>query len=398
MPVWLGRVTVISYDVRAFNVEAPEFMNACRLGVPWRPSTRRALGLSPSIEMARTESVGRRCSRTVTSGGDETATELAPGRVAVMAQVSRAVSARRGVDGTVRRYLAAGNVTGSTRLSRCAALVHALALILVPTLTPDVSLTGMRLTVVGCSGSYPGPDSAASCYLLEADQVGADGANRRWRILLDLGNGSLGQLHNYVDPLTIDAVLLTHLHADHCLDMCGYYVMRKYHPTGPQPRIPVWGPVDTPNRLARAYDLTPEPGMSEEFDFRSHAGEVVVGPFVIEAHPVVHPVDAFALRITVAGRVLVYSGDTGPCQALDDAARDADLLLAEASFCEGVENPPEIHLTGADCGRTAATAQVGRLVLTHIPPWHDKEQALREARSVWDGQVDLASAGATYQV
>ena len=155
---------------------------------------------------------------------------------------------------------------------------------------------------------------------------------------------------------------------------------------------------DTPNRLARAYDLTPEPGMSEEFDFRSHAGEVVVGPFVIEAHPVVHPVDAFALRITVAGRVLVYSGDTGPCQALDDAARDADLLLAEASFCEGVENPPEIHLTGADCGRTAATAQVGRLVLTHIPPWHDKEQALREARSVWDGQVDLASAGATYQV
>ena len=86
---------------------------------------------------------------------------------------------------------------------------------------------------------------------------------------LDLGNGALGQLHRYVDPLTIDAVFLSHLHADHCLDLCGYYVMRKYHPTGAQPRIPVWGPPDTPGRMARAYDLPLDPGMTEEFDFRA---------------------------------------------------------------------------------------------------------------------------------
>ena len=126
-----------------------------------------------------------------------------------------------------------------------------------------------RLTVVGCSGSYPGPDSPASCYLLEAEHDG-----RTFRILLDLGNGALGQLHRYVDPLTIDAVFLSHLHADHCLDMCGYYVMRKYHPTGPQPRIPVWGPADTPGRLARAYDLPIDPGMTEEFDFFAHEDPV----------------------------------------------------------------------------------------------------------------------------
>ena len=115
----------------------------------------------------------------------------------------------------------------------------------------------MRLTVVGCSGSYPGPDSCASCYLLEAEWEG-----RTWRVLLELGNGALGQLQRYADPLTIDAVLFSHLHADHCLDLCGYYVMRKYHPTGAQPRIPVWGPGDTPGRLARAYDLPLEPGMA----------------------------------------------------------------------------------------------------------------------------------------
>ena len=83
----------------------------------------------------------------------------------------------------------------------------------------------MKLTVVGCSGSYPGPDSPASCYLLESEHEG-----RTWRILLDLGSGALGALHRYVDPLAVDGVFLSHLHADHCLDLAGYYVLRRFHP------------------------------------------------------------------------------------------------------------------------------------------------------------------------
>lgn len=255
----------------------------------------------------------------------------------------------------------------------------------------------MRLTVVGCSGSYPGPDSPASCYLLEAGHAG-----RTWRILLDLGNGALGALHRHADPLAIDAVFISHLHADHCLDLTGYYVMRKYHPTGPQPRLDVWGPDGTAERMARAYDLPLEPGMGEEFAFHHfgahHDEPVQVGPFVVEPRQVVHPVDAYALRVTAGGRTLVYSGDTGPCDALDEAAVGADLLLAEASFREADDNPPDLHLTGADCGRTAARADVGRLVLTHVPPWHDRADSLAEARSVWDGPVELAASGASYDV
>ena len=256
----------------------------------------------------------------------------------------------------------------------------------------------MRLTVVGCSGSYPGPESANSCYLLESETVSDLGETRVWRILLDLGSGALGQLHRYVDPLSIDAVFLSHLHADHCLDLCGYYVMRKYHPTGPQPRIPVWGPSGTAERMARAYDLPEDPGMTKEFDFKEYDGPVTVGPFTIEATPVTHPVPAFALRVTVGDRVLVYSGDTGPCQALDDAAQGADLFLAEASFQTGDDFPADLHLTGADCGRTAAAAGVGRLVLTHIPPWHEAQRALEEARNVWAGPIEVAVAGAAYDV
>ena len=256
----------------------------------------------------------------------------------------------------------------------------------------------MRLTIVGCSGSYPGPESAASCYLLEAEHE-----DRTWRILLDLGNGALGQLHRYVDPLSVDAVFLSHLHADHCLDLCGFYVMRKYHPTGPQPRIPVWGPPGTAERMARAYDLPSDPGMTEEFAFhdytdRGSGAPVDLGPFRIAAHPVVHPVHAYALEVTCGDRRLVYTGDTGPCAALDEAASGADLLLAEASFQTGDDNPPDLHLTGADCGRTATAAGVGRLVLTHIPPWHDAAVAETEARGEWSGRLDVARAGATYEV
>jgi ribonuclease BN (tRNA processing enzyme) len=258
----------------------------------------------------------------------------------------------------------------------------------------------MRLTVVGCSGSYPGPDSPASCYLLEAEHDDGGGAARTWRILLDLGSGALGALHRYADPLAIDAVFLSHLHADHCLDLCGYYVMRKYHPTGQQPRIPVWGPSGTAARMARAYDLPVDPGMTEEFDFIDHGAPVELGPLRVEAIEVVHPVPAYALKVTAGGRTIVYSGDTGPCPALDDAATDADLLLAEASFRTAAAgaNPPDLHMTGADCGRTATKAGVGRLVLTHIPPWHDPAVAEEEARAEWSGPLDLARAGAMYEL
>jgi len=252
----------------------------------------------------------------------------------------------------------------------------------------------VRLTIVGCSGSYPGPDSPASCYLLEAD--GEDG--RTWRILLDLGNGALGQLQRYADPLAIDAVLISHHHADHCLDMCGYYVMRKYHPTAPQPRIPVWGPEGTGDRVARAYELPLDPGMHDEFDFRTYDGPFTLGPFSIEPLAVDHPIEAYGLRVTAGGSTIGYSGDTAPCEGLDRIAADVGLLLCEASFRDGDDNPPGIHLTGVDAGSVAHRARADRLVLTHVPPWFDKQAMVEEARTAYDGPVELAACGAVYDV
>ncbi|MGI8522494.1 MAG: MBL fold metallo-hydrolase [Nocardioides sp.] len=252
----------------------------------------------------------------------------------------------------------------------------------------------MRLTVVGCSGSYPGPDSPASCYLVEADA--ADG--RTWRILLDLGNGALGTLHQYADPLAIDAVFLSHLHPDHCLDLCGYYVLRKHHPDGARPRMPVWGPDGTAERMARAYDLDPVPGMSEQFDFRAYDEPVELGPFGVEAIRVDHPVPAYGLRVTAHGRTLAYTGDTGPCDALQTLATGADLLLAEASFHHGRHNPPALHLTGREAGETATRAGVRRLVITHVPPWYSRDDMGAEAVAAFDGEVTLATSGRVLRV
>jgi ribonuclease BN (tRNA processing enzyme) len=255
----------------------------------------------------------------------------------------------------------------------------------------------VRLTIVGCSGSYPGPDSPASCYLLEAD-VGDGDDKRTWRILLDLGNGALGQLHRYVDPLAVDAVLISHHHADHCLDMCGYYVLRKYHPQGPPPRIPVWGPSGTGERVARAYELPVDPGMTEEFDFHTYDGPFSVGPFSVVPIRVDHPDEAYGLRISAGGATLGYSGDTAPCEGLDRIAADVRLLLCEASFRDVDDNPPGIHLTGVDAGSVAARACASRLVLTHVPPWFDRQAMLAEARTAYSGRVDLAESGAVYEI
>ena len=110
----------------------------------------------------------------------------------------------------------------------------------------------MRLTVVGCSGSFPGPDSAASCYLLEADG---------FRLVVDMGNGSLGALQRFAPLFGIDAVLLSHLHADHCVDLYSYSVARAYAPAGPQPPIPVYGPAGTSMRIGLVHGPDGDPGL-----------------------------------------------------------------------------------------------------------------------------------------
>jgi ribonuclease BN (tRNA processing enzyme) len=251
----------------------------------------------------------------------------------------------------------------------------------------------MRLTIVGCSGSYAGPDSAASCYLVEQEHEG-----RIWRILFDLGSGAFGQLQRYVDPGDIDALFISHLHADHFYDISGYFVVRTWHPSGKMSPLPTWGPKGMAKQIAAGYGLLVHPGMKDAFDVKKYDDEPIeVGPFTIATAKLKHPIRAYGFRVEAGDSTLVYSGDTGPCDELVDLSRGADIFLCEAAFrSDKVDNPPDLHLTGAEAGDAAKAADVGRLVLTHIPPWHDKQIAYDEAAGVFDGPIDIAAPGMVY--
>jgi ribonuclease BN (tRNA processing enzyme) len=249
----------------------------------------------------------------------------------------------------------------------------------------------VHLTVIGCSGSFPGPASPASCYLLEADG---------FRLLIDLGSGAIGELQRHTGLYSIDAICLSHLHADHCLDLCPYWVARTYDPAGPHPPIPVYGPAGTAGRMAQAYGLPDPPGMDGAFTFHELApGTREIGPFQVTTARMNHPVETFGFRVAGQGVSVAYSADTGETPALLQLAREADLLLCEASFLSAPELPKDLHLTGRQAAEQAARAAVGRLVLTHLVPWNDPAATLAEATAgPYRGPISLAAPGDRYHL
>jgi len=246
----------------------------------------------------------------------------------------------------------------------------------------------MKLTVLGCAGSFPGPESACSSYLVEAEG---------FRLLLDFGTGSLSGLQRYATITSVDAIVLSHLHADHILDACSYVVVRRYAPDGPYPRLPLYGPAGTAARLAAAYGEGP---LDDVYDFRElRPGTLSVGPFTLTVDRVNHPVETYGMRVEHGGRVLAYSADTAPCEALLRLAHGADLFLCEASYPDGAQNPPDLHLTGREAGEAATKAGVGRLVLTHlVAAWCSESNVIESASAAFTGPLEVARTGARYEL
>jgi len=248
----------------------------------------------------------------------------------------------------------------------------------------------VRLTVLGCSGTFPGPESACSGYLLEHDG---------YRLVVDLGAGVLGQLQKHIGLLEVDAVYVSHLHADHCIDLVAYSYARRYHPDGVPPPLPVYGPAGTKQRILASYEEPPSHGLEDVYDFREVApGTHQLGPFTVTAAQVNHPVECHGLRIEAGGRSLAYSGDTGESDALVGLADGVDAFLCEASWVSSDDNPPDIHLSGRQAGEHAAKAGVARLLLTHVVPWVDPQVILAEATEAFGGPTELVTCGTSYDV
>ncbi|MBV9485385.1 MAG: MBL fold metallo-hydrolase [Frankiaceae bacterium] len=249
----------------------------------------------------------------------------------------------------------------------------------------------MKLTIIGSAGTFPGPASGCSSYLLEQDG---------FRLLLDVGNGSTGALQEACGLLGPDAVVVSHLHGDHYLDLITYTYARRYHPDGTPPLLPVYGPSQIQQAMIGAYGKGIDSLLSEVYDFHAidRNQTVPIGPFEVDLRRVNHPVETYAMRISADGRALTYSADTGVCDTLVELARDVDLFLCEASYLDGDPNPPNIHLTGREAAEHATKAAAQRLLLTHLVPWGDEARTVAEAKSAYDGEIAVARSLDVHEV
>jgi ribonuclease BN (tRNA processing enzyme) len=248
----------------------------------------------------------------------------------------------------------------------------------------------MRLTVLGCAGSFPGPESACSAYLVEAQGFG---------LLIDFGSGALSALQRYAGLDAVDAIILTHLHADHMLDACPFVVVRRYAPDGPKSPVPVYAPLGAAERISAAYSANNEPVDDVYTFYALQPGTFPIGPFTVTVDRVNHPVETYGVRVEQGGRVIAYSADTAPCDALVRLAAGADLFLCEASYLDGGQNPPDLHLTGSEAGEAATKADAGRLLLTHlVPAWGSEAATVEAACAAFAGPVEVIRPGSRYDL
>ncbi len=245
---------------------------------------------------------------------------------------------------------------------------------------------GFKVTVLGSSGGYPGAGRACSGYLFQ---------NAEGNLVVDLGSGALANLLEHVRPDGLGGLALTHMHYDHYVDIYGLCTARRFWEKEVDPL-----PLLAPPHASEVITSPLQAGSREEFmrslDLRGVRPGVPQGiaGFDIVALPAAHgAIDSLIYRISRDGKVVCYSGDTDLCAALVEQARGADLFICEATFTSQVRNRMQGHLFAAEAGEAAAEAGVGTLLLTHLWPTLSGDRALEDARSSFDGKVELAAEG-----
>jgi ribonuclease BN (tRNA processing enzyme) len=239
------------------------------------------------------------------------------------------------------------------------------------------------LTVLGSCAAWPEANRAATGFLVR---------HEGFAVALDLGPGTLGNLQRHLPHERLDAVIVTHKHLDHCLDLSPLTVARVFH-RDPVSRLPLYAPPGVFERIAsledeegveemrtRIFDVRPvEPGRSFE-----------IGPFGVSTRLLPHMVPNAGLRLEAGGRVLAYTGDTGPSEEILGLADAADLFVAEASWLEPDRKLGPVHLTAGQAGEHAAGAGAASLMLAHFWPGLDRDASREQASGAFDGDLLVA--------
>jgi len=245
---------------------------------------------------------------------------------------------------------------------------------------------GLTVTVLGCSGSYPGRDGACSGYLVRSANT---------TIWMDCGSGTMANLQRHTDLDAVDAVVVTHEHPDHWTDLESFHVWAKY---GPGTRgIPVYSPKSF-------RTLTPRKNLAPTFDWRvvADGDGVDIGDVAASFSRTDHGPETLAVRLDAAGegghaRSLGYSADSGPGWSLEALGPGLDLALCEATFLRDREGSVK-HLSGRQAGSSAKAAAVGRLMVTHVWPTIPPERVAEEAAEAFGREVEIARMNGVTEV
>ncbi|WP_330350165.1 MBL fold metallo-hydrolase [Streptomyces sp. NBC_00582] len=245
----------------------------------------------------------------------------------------------------------------------------------------------LSLTILGTASPHPRPGRPCSGYLLRG------GSAEVW---VDAGPGTFAELQRHTDPERLTAIWISHLHADHSADLLSAAYAFAYGGMTPPVPILVYAPMDCARRLAGFFGRPDIRFLSEVFDFRPlYDGHTVRHWNVrLTSRAVAHDTEAYALRAESQGSVFVYSGDSGPCDALTETASGADLFLCEADL-DRHGGSEQAHLTPEDAGDTARKAGVRELYVTHVGPALTREEATARAAVTFGGPTRTAREGET---
>ena len=249
----------------------------------------------------------------------------------------------------------------------------------------------MSVRVVGSSSSVPRPGRACTCQLIRT---------RDANVLIDFGSGAFANLREAVDYPSVDAIVITHMHADHFLDLIPLRYGLKYGPLQREGPMPLWLPPHGEKQLRKLTDTFVREGkndfLDEVFDVREYDPnrELYVGNMRLSFAKTVHYIDAYAVRAERDGASIVYSSDTAPCETVERLAHGCSVFVCEATLGLGSEpGPKRGHLSAVEAGEMAQNAGAQQLILTHYGTEYTPQELTDAARIVYRGPAAAADDG-----
>jgi len=235
----------------------------------------------------------------------------------------------------------------------------------------------MKITIIGPWGGFPREGEATSGYLIEHDN---------YKLLLECGSGVVSSLQKVTDIKYIDAALITHYHYDHCCDIgpLQYAWQIKTQLGEISAPLPIYAPEGEFFKLLKWEEYTYGVSFNEE-------SNLVLGPFKISFIKNVHPVEAYSVKIKCADKIFSFTSDTSYFEDLAEFFSDSDLLICECSFYSDMDGTKAGHLNSSQAGILAERANVGKLVLTHLPHFGDLNDLLTQAKEHYIGKTELAA-------